>query len=80
MLRHLALICNFLCPGIGSLMLGKWLSGLAQLAMVGGGIVLLTHSLYGLWSVLLLIAAWGWGLATAEWSPRSGGVAARKRT
>ncbi len=74
MTRNLALFLNFFCPGLGSLVLGKWRVGLAQLAMVVLALIAFRYSFQSFYAILVLIAAWAWALATAEYSARSGGV------
>lgn len=74
MIRHLALFLNFFCPGLGSLALGKWRIGLAQLALVALALLAFRYSVYSMYAIIVLIAVWGWGLFTAEYNPRTGGV------
>ena len=79
MIRHIALVLNFLCPGIGSLLLAKWRTGLIQLAILGLCAVAISYSFHSFYFAIALAADWAWGLITAEYSPRTGGVAKRKQ-
>ena len=79
MIRHIALVLNFLCPGIGSLLLGKMRIGLAQLLILALSILAFTYSFHSYYAMLAIAADWFWGLYTAEWSPRTGRVAQRDR-
>jgi len=79
MIRHIALVFNFLCPGIGSLLLGKWRVALAQLAILALSILAFSYSFHSFYALLAIAAVWFWGLYTAEWSPRTGKVAERNR-
>ena len=78
MIRHIALVLNFLCPGIGSLLLGKWRVGLVQLVIIAICFIAISRTSYGMYFWLLGAADWAWGLYTAEYSPRTGGVAKRR--
>lgn len=77
MIRTLALYLNFFCPGLGSLVLGKWLSGLIQLAVLAGSIYAFSYSFHASYAVIAIAADWIWGLFSAEWSPRTGRVERR---
>ena len=79
MIRHIALFLNFLCPGIGSLLLGKFRTGLVQLLVLALSILAFTYSFHSFYAVLAIAADWFWGLITAEWSPRTGKVTERGR-
>ena len=79
MIRHIALVLNFLCPGSGSLILGKWRVGLVQLGILAVCFLAVTQSFHSFYFLLLGGADWAWGLITAEYSPRTGGVAKRKQ-
>ena len=79
MIRHIALVLNFLCPGIGSLLLGKFRTGLVQLLILALSILAFTYSFHSFYAVAAIAADWFWGLYTAEWSPRTGKVAERTR-
>lgn len=78
MLRHIALILNFFCPGIGSLLLGKWRVGLAQLVLLATSVLAFAYSFHSFYAVLVIAAVWGWSLFSAEYSPRTGGVKRRQ--
>ena len=78
MIRHIALVLNFLCPGIGSLILGKWRTGLIQLAIIVVCFLAISRTSYGGYFWLIGGADWIWGLIVAEWSPKTGAVAKRK--
>ena len=78
MIRHVALFLNFFCPGLGSLVLGKWRAGLAQFALAGAAILAFANGFHMGIALIAIAIAWGWGLYTAEYSPRTGGVV-RKR-
>ena len=79
-MRHLALLLNFLCPGIGSLILGKWRVGLIQFVLAALAILAFSYSFHSFYAVLVLAAVYAWGLYTAEYSPRTGKVAERPRS
>ena len=79
MIRHIALVLNFLCPGIGSLILGKFRTGLVQLLILAVSILAFTYSFHSYYAMFAIAADWFWGLYTAEWSPRTGKVADRTR-
>lgn len=79
MIRHIALVLNFLCPGIGTLLLGKWRIGLIQLAIIAVCFLAISRTSYGMYFWLIGGADWVWGLITAEYSPSHGGVAKRKK-
>ena len=76
-MRTFALILNFLCPGIGSLVLGKWGQGLVQLVVLAASIFAFAYSFHAVYAVIAIAAVWIWGLFTAEWSPRTGRVESR---
>jgi hypothetical protein len=76
--RNLALFLNFLAPGLGSFVLGKWRVGLAQLAMVILALIAFRYSFYSGYAILVMIGAWAWALATAGYSARTGGVKREK--
>ena len=78
MIRHIALVLNFLCPGIGSLLLGKWRTGFAQLLILALCVLAISYSFHSFYFAVALAADWIWGLIVAEWSPKTGGVAKRK--
>ena len=76
MIRHIALFFNFLCPGLGSLMLGKVRVGLVQLLVLAVSVLAFTQSFHTFYFVAAIAIDWFWGLYTAEWSPRTGRVKA----
>ena len=78
MIRHIALVLNFLLPGLGSLVLGKWRVGFAQLAILAVCILAISYSFHSFYFVVALAADWISGLIVAEWSPKTGAVAKRK--
>ena len=73
-MRFIALLLNFICPGLGSLALGKWLTGLIQLAILGVCILSFIYSFHAAYAIGAIAIVWLWGLVTAEWSPHHGGV------
>jgi hypothetical protein len=78
LIRHIALLLNFLVPGTGSFLLGKWRVGLAQVAVLLLSLLAFANSFHTFFAVCAMVAVWFWGLYTAEWSPQHGGVASRK--
>jgi TM2 domain-containing membrane protein YozV len=79
LIRHIALFLNFLCPGLGSLLLGKVRTGLVQLLVLVLSILAFTYSFHSFYAVCAIALDWFWGLYSAEWSPRTGKVADRTR-
>ena len=79
MIRHIALLLNFLIPGTGSLLLGKWRVGLAQIVVLALSVAAFAGSFHTFFAVFALVAVWFWGLYTAEWSPHTGSVAEREQ-
>lgn len=64
-MKIVAIIVNFFIPGIGSLIIGKVGTGIAQLAIYGLG-VLFTLTVIGvIIGGPMMLAAWIWGLITA---------------
>ena len=77
MIRHIALLLNFLIPGLGSLLLSKWRVGLSQFALWTLAILALSQDFHAFFAVPIIGAAYAWGLYTAEYSPRTGRVMSR---
>lgn len=64
-MKIVAIIVNFFIPGIGSLIIGKVGTGIAQLVIYGLG-VLFTLTVIGvIIGGPMMLAAWIWGLITA---------------
>lgn len=80
MIRHIALFLNFFCPGLGSVLLGKVYSGFFQFLVLVLSILAFAYSFHSFYAVIAIALDWFWGLLTAEWSPRTGRIAERKRT
>jgi hypothetical protein len=74
LIRHIALLLNFFLPSLGSFLLGKWRVGLTQLVLFALAILAFTYSFHSFYAAIVLGAVWLWGLYTAEYSPRTGGV------
>ena len=79
MIRHIALLLNFFLPGLGSFLLGKWRVGLAQLVLFATAVLSITYGFHGAYGWMVLVGVWAWGLFTAEYSPRTGGVKKTRR-
>ena len=73
-MRTIALFLNFICPGLGSLVLGKWRTGLIQLLILAASILAFAYSFHAFYAVIAAVAVWIWGLFSADWSPRTGKV------
>ena len=80
MIRHFALLLNFIVPGLGSLLLSKWRVGAVQFALWGLAIFSFSRSFYTAIALVVIAGVYAWGLYTAEYSPRTGGVTKQKRT
>jgi len=64
-MKIVAIIVNFFIPGLGSLIIGKIGTGIAQLLIYGLG-VLFTLTVIGvIIGGPMMLAAWIWGLITA---------------
>lgn len=76
-MKIIALLINaFLLPGIGSIMIGRGVSGAFQIAMVVFGVILFIVPFIGPFiGMLLIFIAWIWGLVTVarstSWSGAS---------
>ncbi len=79
MIRHFALLLNFIVPGLGSLLLSKWRVGAIQFVLWALAIFAFSRSFYTALALLVIIAVYAWGLYTAEYSPRTGGVTKQPR-
>lgn len=79
MIRHIALLLNFIVPGLGSAVLSKWRVGLAQFLLAALSILAFAYSFHAIYAIIVLIAVYAWGLYTAEYSLRTGGVLKKPR-
>jgi len=77
--RTVPLFLNFMIPGTGSFLLGKWRVGLAQIAILAVSLIAMATSFHTFFAVCAIAAVWFWGLYTAEWSPHTGSVAEREQ-
>ena len=73
------MLLNFIVPGIGSVLLNKWRVGLAQFLLWGAAILSFAWGFHPAYAVIGLLAVYPWGLYTAEYSPRTGGVDTKRR-
>ena len=64
-MRVLALVLNFFLPGVGSIVVGRNGAGVAQLLMFIVGLLLIATVFLTWFGILLILAAWVWGLITA---------------
>ena len=78
-MRTLALFLNFFIPGTGSLVLGKWRTGLAQLVILAASLLAFAYSFHSAYAVGAIAADWIWGLIAAEWHPHTGAVKPRAK-
>ncbi len=78
-IRHIALLLNFIVPGLGSLLLSKWRIGAVQFALWGLAILSFSRGFYTAIALLVIATVYAWGLYTAEYSPRTGGVLKKPR-
>ncbi len=79
MIRHFALLLNFIVPGLGSLLLSKWRVGAIQFVLWALAIFSFSRSFYAGIALVVIAAVYAWGLYTAEYSPRTGGVLKKPR-
>jgi hypothetical protein len=79
MRQNLALLLNFFCPGLGTLILGKVRVGLAQLVVLLLSLLAIAYSFHIAYFIMLLAADWAWGLFVAGYSLRTGGVSKERR-
>lgn len=79
MIRHIALLLNFIVPGLGSLLLSKWRVGAIQFVLWALAIFSFSRSFYTAFALLVIAGVYAWGLYTAEYSPRTGGVQKKPR-
>jgi len=68
-MRTAAIIVNVFFPGIGSLMIGKVVQGIAQLMLYLLGILLSMTVIGAIIGVPLCIGVWIWAIVTAVNSP-----------
>jgi hypothetical protein len=79
LIRHIALLLNFVVPGLGSLLLSKWRVGAIQFVLWALAILAFSRSFYTALALLVIASVYAWGLYTAEYSPRTGGVLKKSR-
>lgn len=78
MIRHIALLLNFMVPGVGSLLLSKWRIGAIQFVLWALAIFAFSRGFFTAIALLVIAGVYAWGLYTAEYSPRTGGVKRRQ--
>jgi hypothetical protein len=78
-IRHIALLLNFIVPGLGSLLLRKWRVGAVQFVLWALAIFSFSRSYYIAVALVVIAGVYAWGLYTAEYSPRTGGVTKQPR-
>ena len=64
-MKIIAVLVNFLLPGIGSFMVGRGGAGVAQLLLFGMGLLLVLTFFLAPFGFALMGVAWIWGLITA---------------